>query len=51
MPPMITELLTALETYDSPLDTTALATTYNITPTRLVDFVQGFIQTSRHHVN
>ena len=51
MPPMITELLTALETYDSPLDTTALATTYRITPTRLVDFVHGFIQTSRHHVN
>ncbi len=51
MPPMITELLNALETYDSPLDTTALATTYRITPTRLVDFVHGFIQTSRHHVN
>jgi hypothetical protein len=48
---MITELLTALETYDSPLDTTALATTYTITPTRLADFVHGFIQTSRHHVN
>jgi hypothetical protein len=48
---MITELLTALETYDSPLDTTTLATTYRITPTRLVDFVHGFIQTSRHHFN
>ncbi|MBG6214473.1 MAG: SDR family oxidoreductase [Cryobacterium sp.] len=43
MPDMIVGLLTALENYDSPLDTSVLAARYGITPTSLDDFVHGFV--------
>jgi NADH dehydrogenase len=43
MPPIISELLTALETYDSPLDMTDLAAAYRIRLTTLADFVRSFV--------
>ena len=50
MPAMISELLTALETYDSPLDMTALAAAYRIIPTTLTDFVRSFIAANRQAI-
>jgi uncharacterized protein YbjT (DUF2867 family) len=46
----VSQLLTALETYDSPLDMRALAATYGVTPTPLADFVRGFVAASRQRV-
>ncbi|MEO6201210.1 MAG: SDR family oxidoreductase [Cryobacterium sp.] len=43
MPDMVAGVLTALESYDSPLDTSALAARYGITPTSLGDLVHGFV--------
>ena len=43
MPAIISDLLSALETYDSPLDMTKLAAAYRIRLTTLSDFVRGFI--------
>jgi hypothetical protein len=43
MPAIISDLLSALETYDSPLDMTELAAAYRIRLTTLSDFVRGFI--------
>ena len=40
LPEIASELLTALEAYDSPLDMTALAADYQITLTTLADFVR-----------
>ena len=50
IPTMISELLTTLETYDSPLDMTALAAAYRIIPTTLTNFVRSFIAANRHAV-
>jgi uncharacterized protein YbjT (DUF2867 family) len=47
LPDIISELLTALETYDSPMDMTALAAAYQITLTPLADFVRGFVRSAR----
>ena len=43
MPAIVSELLTALETYDSPLDMTDLAAAYRINLTTLADFVRSFL--------
>ena len=43
MPSIVSELLTALETYDSPLDMTDMAAAYPIPLTTLADFVGSFI--------
>lgn len=43
MPDFLTELLTALETYDSPLDSSALAAEYGVTQTSLADFVHDAV--------
>ena len=51
MPSLITELLAALETYDSPLDTSTLATTYGVTPTPLAAFVRDVVASSRQRVD
>jgi uncharacterized protein YbjT (DUF2867 family) len=48
MPTMISALLTALETYDSPLDMTALAAAFRVIPTTLADFVRSFIAANHH---
>ena len=42
LPEIASELLTALEAYDSPLDMTALAADCQITLTTLADFVRSF---------
>jgi hypothetical protein len=44
---IVSDLLNALETYDSPLDTTALAAAYQIRLTTLADFVRGFVSAHR----
>ena len=47
LPEFATSLLVALETYDSPLAMTELATMYGITPTNLATFVHDFA--AAHH--
>ena len=46
MPEQVNGLFQVLETYDSPLDMSALAATYGVTPTRLEDFVHAFVSTA-----
>jgi uncharacterized protein YbjT (DUF2867 family) len=46
MPEEVNGLFQMLETYDSPLDMSALAATYGVTPTRLEDFVSAFVVTA-----
>lgn len=46
MPEQVNGLLQLLETYDSPLDMTALAATYGVSPTGLGDFVHAFVSTA-----
>lgn len=43
MPDLLSGFLTALETYDSPLDSRQLSRTYGIEPTTLDDWVQHFV--------
>lgn len=43
LPPFVSELLTALDTYDSPLDMTGPSSTYGIRPTPLADFVHDLV--------
>ena len=46
MPEQVNGLFQVLETYDSPLDMTAMAVTYGVTPTGLKDFVHDFVSTA-----
>lgn len=46
LPDIVGELATALAGYDSPLDMRTLASTYDIAPTPLADFVHHFVATS-----
>ena len=46
MPEQVNGLFQVLETYDSPLDMTAMAATYGVTPTGLKDFVHTFVSTA-----
>lgn len=50
MPDFLTGLLAALETYDSPIDSSALAAAYGIRPTTLADFAHDVVTASRQHV-
>lgn len=43
LPDMMSHLLAALETYDSPIDMSELPVAYGVTPTSLADFVRSFI--------
>jgi len=43
MPEQVNGLFQMLETYDSPLDMTAMAVTYGVTPTGVKDFVHAFV--------
>lgn len=47
MPPFVIDLLTALETYDSPIDMNGLQTTYGVEPTPLADYVHAFMRPLR----
>ena len=46
MPDFMTELLTALETYDSPIDSSAVADAYGVTLTSLDEFVHSVVATA-----
>ena len=48
MPEQVNMLFQQMETYDSPLDMTATAKTFGVTPTTLHDFVHGFVSTLSH---
>lgn len=50
MPDFLAGLLAALETYDSPIDSSALATAYGIKPTTLAHFVHDAVAARRQHV-
>jgi NADH dehydrogenase len=43
LPDFASEVLTALETYDSPMEIASIATRYSVTPTSLSDFVHAFV--------
>ncbi|MDQ3465770.1 MAG: SDR family oxidoreductase [Actinomycetota bacterium] len=43
LPEMMSQLLAAQDTYDSPIDMTGLAAAYGVPPTPLSDFVRGFL--------
>jgi uncharacterized protein YbjT (DUF2867 family) len=47
LPDVVAQLLAAMETYDSPIDSTDLASTYGVTPTSLEEFVRGFVGSNR----
>ncbi|MCU1446865.1 SDR family oxidoreductase [Cryobacterium sp.] len=47
LPPMLVDLLTALETYDTPLDMSQLSDRFGIQPTALQTFVHGFVASYR----
>ncbi len=44
MPTFVSDLLAALDAYDSPMDTSALAAAYGITPTTLTEFVRSALR-------
>jgi uncharacterized protein YbjT (DUF2867 family) len=50
LPDFVAQLLAAMETYDSPVDSSELASRYGVTPTHLAEFVRGFIPANRQQV-
>jgi nucleoside-diphosphate-sugar epimerase len=44
MPTFVIDLLSALDTYDSPLDMDEMRLTYAVEPTSLADYVRTFVQ-------
>lgn len=50
MQDFLVEMLTALEAYDSPIDSSALAADYGVRPTSLADVVHGVVASSGQHV-
>jgi hypothetical protein len=44
------QLLAAMETYDTAIDSSGLASTYGITPTSAAEFVRGFVAANRQGV-
>jgi uncharacterized protein YbjT (DUF2867 family) len=48
LPDAVSGVLTALETYDSPLDMTGLSRTFAVPPTTLGDFVRDFLTRAEH---
>jgi uncharacterized protein YbjT (DUF2867 family) len=47
VPEFVSELAAALASYDSPLDMTALTSTFGVAPTTLADFVHEFVAATR----
>lgn len=47
MPAFVIDLLTALDSYDSPLDMNELQATYWVDPTPLSDYVRSFLRSAR----
>ncbi len=50
LPAVVAPMLAALDTYDSPMDTTQLSAQYAVRPTSLAEFVHGFVTTNRQPV-
>jgi NADH dehydrogenase len=50
LPDFLAQLLSAFETYDSPIDMTELSSTYGVKPTDVRDFVRTFLAASREQV-
>lgn len=50
MPDWLSQVLTALETYDSPLDIDALADAYGVMPTSLAEWARDVVVSSRERV-
>lgn len=50
MPDWLSQVLTALETYDSPLDIEALADAYGVMPTSLAEWARDVVVSSRERV-
>ena len=50
LPDFVTQLLAVLDTYDSPIDVSELATSYGVTPTPIAEFVRGFVASNRQQV-
>jgi NADH dehydrogenase len=50
LPDFITELLAMMDTYDSPVAITELASTYGVTPTPVADFIRDFLAANRQPV-
>ena len=50
LPDVVAGLLAMMDTYDSPIDSSELASTYGVTPTSLAEFVRGFLASNRHGV-
>ena len=48
LPDVVAGLLTMMDTYDSPIDSSELASTYGVTPTSLAEFVRDFLASNRH---
>lgn len=49
LPDAVSGLLTALETYDSPIDSSTLAARYGLTPTPFADVAREAVAASRQH--
>jgi hypothetical protein len=47
LPDVMTQLITALDTYDSPLDMSSLAQSFGVAPTPLAAFIRAFVATNR----
>jgi hypothetical protein len=47
LPDFVAELLAALDAYDSNIDISELASTYDVTPTPVAEFVRDFVAASR----
>jgi uncharacterized protein YbjT (DUF2867 family) len=50
LPDVMAQLLAAMETYDTAIDSSGLASTYGITPTSAAEFVRGFVAANRQGV-
>lgn len=48
LPDFVTQLLTALDGYDSPIDMTQTSSTYGIEPTPLAQFAHAYASTAHH---
>lgn len=46
LPDAVSSLLTALDTYDSPLDMTEMSRTFGVPPSSLADFTRNFVATA-----
>lgn len=50
LPEIVSQLVAALDTYDTPIDIDELVSTYRITPTPLVEYVRDFVASHRQPI-